>query len=497
MTRFFTGAAVLSCVLMGSMAVAQPRTFAGGPEGTSVTSPDAADLRGTDGETWLREAGRHLSRVAAAVNPAVVHIECSHTARGEVIEETGSGVIMRSPKWSGLFVVTNRHVVQGAPLKEVNIHIADGRILHPIRVLDDMATDLAVLQLREADLAAAAWGDSDNLDIGHVVLAVGSPFGLSQSVTMGIISAKGRRSLSLGGPREVINQDFLQTDAAINPGNSGGPLIDLHGRVVGINTAIASQGGGNEGIGFSIPSNLVRFVVDELLEKGRVQRGYLGVKLDSKFDFATAQRLKLDRLRGARVVQVYKDTPAYLAGLQVDDVILNFDGIDVEDESHLIHRVSLTPINKTVRIVVYRNGRPVTLQVTLTERPADTRAEQPPVRSRDGVFPSRYRQTTTGLEVIRLDQSISRQLGYDGDARGVLVTAVPPTSVLHGADEDSLALYDVIVEVARTPVPSVSEFLAAVHAQPAGAPLVLKVRRLVDGRPTERLVIWRPTSGAE
>ncbi len=496
MTRFFTGAAVLSCVLMG-LAAAQSQTSPGAPARGFVAAPQAGDVQEGDGEIWLREAGRHLSRVAAKVNPAVVHIECSHSSRGEVIEETGSGVIMHSPKGSRLFVVTNRHVVYGAPLKEVNIHIADGRILHPLRILDDMATDLAVLQLRETDLVSAAWGDSDNLDIGHVVLAVGSPFGLSQSVTMGIISAKGRRSLSLGGPREVINQDFLQTDAAINPGNSGGPLIDLHGRVVGINTAIASQGGGNEGIGFSIPSNLVRFVVDELLEKGRVQWGYLGVKLDSKFDFATAQRLHLDRLRGARVVQVYKDTPAYLAGLQVDDVILNFDGIDVEDESHLIHRVSLTPINKTVRIVVLRNGRTVTLQVTLTERPADTRAEQPPVRSFDGVFPSRYRQTTTGLEVARLDQSISWQLGYEGDARGVLVTAVPPTTLLNATDEDSLALYDVILEVARTPVPSVREFIAAIRAQPAGSPLVLKVRRLVDGRPIEKLVIWRPTPGAE
>jgi serine protease Do len=201
-----------------------------------------------------------------------------------------------------------------------------------------------------------------------MVLAMGSPFGLSQSVTLGIISAKGRRSLILGEKGEdVINQDFLQTDAAINPGNSGGPLIDLQGRVIGINTAIASQGGGNEGIGFSIPSNLCRQVVDQLLEHGRVQRAFLGVRLDEEFDDTAARRLKLNRVQGARVVQVYGDTPAETAGLQIDDVILTFDGQRIEDQSHLIHLVSLTPVNKTVRMEVYREGAKVTVDVRLSE----------------------------------------------------------------------------------------------------------------------------------
>ncbi|MCA9054601.1 MAG: trypsin-like peptidase domain-containing protein [Planctomycetaceae bacterium] len=389
----YCGLALLGMLLTTSVVVAQPRALAGVPSSTpaSVSQPD--------GGTWLREAGRHLSHVAAAVNPAVVHIECDHEGRGgEVIEETGSGVIMQSPRANGNFIVTNRHVVVGAPLREINVHLNDGRILNPTAVLDDMSTDLAVLMLKERDVTAARWGDSDNLDIGHVVLAMGSPFGLSQSVTMGIISAKGRRSLQLGGPREVINQDFLQTDAAINPGNSGGPLIDLGGHVVGINTAIASQGGGNEGIGFSIPSNLVRFVVEELIANGRVHRGYLGVRLDNAFNLDTAKRLRLDRLRGARVVHVYGDTPASIAGLKVDDVVLNFDGIDIEDESHLIHRVSLTPVNKRVRVIVMREGREVPVQVTLTERPNDPRAEQN-YRSESLYQPSGYQRSRTGLKV--------------------------------------------------------------------------------------------------
>jgi serine protease Do len=464
--------------LLSGASFAQSQQLAGVPSQTVIPVP------AVDGATFLREASRHLSQVAAEVNPAVVHIESRRDGRsGELVEETGSGVVMRSPKFAGVFVVTNRHVVHGSVLSKVDIHLADGRILHPVRVLEDLATDLAVLLLSETNVPAAKWGDSDNLDIGHFVIAVGSPFGLSQSVTMGIISAKGRRSLELGGPREVINQDFLQTDAAINPGNSGGPLIDLYGHVVGINTAIASESGGNEGIGFSIPSNLVRYVADELLENGKVHRGYLGVKLDNDFTMATAGRLKLDRLRGARVLQVYTDTPAYKAGLLLDDVIVNFDGLEIEDESHLIHRVSLTPVNKTVRVVVIRNGVETTLHVTLTERPADSRAEPAPARAPSRVYPGSYRHAATGLTVHRVTATMAAQAGYAADVRGLLVAELPR------GDESGLSLYDVIEEVARTPVQTLDEFDAAVAEYPTG-PLVLKVRRIEDGRATSRIVIW-------
>jgi serine protease Do len=186
-------------------------------------------------------------------------------------------------------------------------------------------------------------------------------------VTFGIVSAKGRRSLRLGSA-DVINQDFIQTDAAINPGNSGGPLIDLQGRVVGINTAIASSGGGNEGIGFSIPSNLASRVVEELLEYGVVRRAYLGVKLDPTYDVRTARRLRLDRVRGSRVTEVYPNTPASRANLRVDDVVLQFDGVDVQDENHLINLVSLTPVGRRVRLLVWRDGREASIEISLADR---------------------------------------------------------------------------------------------------------------------------------
>ncbi len=194
-------------------------------------------------------------------------------------------------------MVTNRHVIADARLDDISIHLHEGRVLKPARIWTDEATDVAVLQVEAPNLIPARWGDSDRVEIGNMVLAMGSPFGLSQSITFGIISAKGRRSLNLGSDRTVLNQDFLQTDAAINPGNSGGPLIGLNGRIVGINTAIASNSGGNEGIGFSIPSNLVRRVVDQLLLYGKVRRAYLGVKLDSEFSAETARRLQVGRLR--------------------------------------------------------------------------------------------------------------------------------------------------------------------------------------------------------
>ena len=418
MKRTSFAVAVLFCTL------ATLPAFAAGNGFLSIQADEPpAELR--DGSALLQEAGRHMAQVAAAVSPSVVHILAEHEARSGTIEETGSGILMNSPKKQGIFVLTNRHVVVDAKLNKIQIHLQDGRVLYPKAKLEDSATDVAVLQVEATDLKPGRWGDSDNLDIGHIVLAMGSPFGLSESVTMGIISAKGRRSLQLDNRREVINQDFLQTDAAINPGNSGGPLIDLHGRVIGINTAIASQGGGNEGIGFSIPINLVRHVVDQLLEHGRVQRGFLGVRLDDKFDDAAARRYALDRVKGARVVEVYANTPASTAGIQVNDLILDFNGMAIKDENHLIHLVSLTELNRPVRVVVLRNKQELTLQITLIERP-DRAAVVP---KEPQAVPAGFRFENAGLSVHRLDAGLALQLGYDGDQTGLLVMHAPAAAL--------------------------------------------------------------------
>jgi serine protease Do len=431
----------------------------------------------------LKAAGRQLAAVAAEVTPAVVHIESTHDGRnGSRLEETGSGVLVTSTHADGLFVVTNRHVVADAKLNDIQILLMDGRVIFPTEKREDPDSDIAVLRVDDMGITPVQFGDSDSLDIGHFVLAMGSPFGLSNSVTLGIISAKGRRSLELPG-RRVVNQDFLQTDAAINPGNSGGPLIDLNGRVVGINTAIASQSGGNEGIGFSIPSNLVKFVVTQLLENGRVKRGYLGVELDNRFDIEAAKRYALDRKRGARVVRVIDDTPAALAGIRPDDIILNFDGLDIQDENDLINKVSLTPVNKQVRVIVLRDGNEKTLRITLTERPEQRTSHVAPPRP--PVERVERKVQNVGLSTFQLNRSLAVQLGFDPAQAGLLVK-----SVSGPADEDRLQIYDVIEEVARRPVQTAEELDAVLEEFAGERTLLVKVRRRVDGETQTRLVLW-------
>jgi serine protease Do len=420
----------------------------------------------------LELAGRELSRIASRVSPAVVHIQSN---RGRT-EETGSGVMMRNAADGSVFVVTNRHVVTDAPRPEIDVRLSDGRLIHPTAVLEDASTDLAVLKVSLSDPSTVEWGNSDELDIGHFVLAVGSPFGLSQSVTLGIISAKSRRSLKLGEER-ILNQDFLQTDAAINPGNSGGPLIDLSGRVVGINTAIASQGGGNEGIGFSIPSKLVRFVVEELLTKGEVKRGYLGVRLDEHWDDAAARKFHLDRCKGARVVQVYGNSPAESAGLAVDDVILTFNGEDVEDENHLINRVSLTSVNTSVPVVVLRAGRTMTVQVILRERPVEGRqGKAEPPKKPTTVLPA-------SLHLATMTEGLAMDIGQSPRTKGLLVLEAPTDQ------PEGLKVYDVIVEAGRKPVHTVRDLEAVMQRRGRRGSIVVKVLRVDEvGRTIDRLV---------
>jgi len=348
-----------------------------------LTAPvQAVAARGaalTSGADVLMLSGDHIGQVAAAAMPSTVHIQAVRREKdGRKVEETGSGVVMRSRSVNGFFVVTNNHVVRGAELSDIQLKLADGREANPVRLYRDEETDLAVLQLSESGLNTGRWGDSRQVNIGNYVLAVGSPFGLSKSVTMGIVSAKGRRDLSLTEDHSVTNQDFLQTDAAINPGNSGGPLIDMDGNVVGINTAIASNSGGSEGIGFSIPSRLASHVFEQLVSNGQVRRGYLGVELDASFDRDTAARLGLPRPSGAHVTRVYRErqTPAARAGIRPDDVIVSFDGVRVEDENHLINLVGIAEVGQAIPVEVLRGGRSVPVTVTLTDREEHRRAAE-------------------------------------------------------------------------------------------------------------------------
>ncbi len=320
----------------------------------------------------LQKQSAVVKTVAKLIGPTVVHIEADVTNRqslqygsGRHVEEAGSGVIVNLK--GKHYVLTNRHVIRGALPEGIKIGMADGRRIHPTKVWEDAETDVAVMAITAPDLVAAPLGNSDRMEIGDFVLAVGSPFGLSHSVTYGIISAKGRRDLALGGAG-VRFQDFIQTDAAINPGNSGGPLINLRGEVIGINTAIASNSGGNEGIGFAIPINMFGIIVRQLIEHGKVSRAFLGVTLDSKFGPAMAAEVGLPRPIGARITSITPNSPAQAAKLQVNDVILRFEKTPIEDDAHLVNLVSLTEIGKGVSLEVFRNRKTIVVQVEVGDR---------------------------------------------------------------------------------------------------------------------------------
>jgi len=319
----------------------------------------------------LEKQAAVVKTVAKLIGPTVVHIEADvrnrpslQYGRGQHTEEAGSGVIIRSK--GKHYVLTNRHVVRGTPADGIKVNLADGRRVYPSKVWSDPDTDVAVLAVKAPGLVAARLGKSSKLEIGDFVLAVGSPFGLSHSVTYGIVSAKGRRDLELGDA-SVVFQDFIQTDAAINPGNSGGPLVNLRGEVIGINTAIASNSGGNEGIGFAIPIDMFIYVANQLIDTGKVSRAFLGVNLDSRFGPAMAAEIGLPRPAGARVNGITPDSPAEAAKLQVGDVILQFDNVPVEDDGHLVNLVSLTPVGKEVRLLVFRDRTPITVRVQLAD----------------------------------------------------------------------------------------------------------------------------------
>lgn len=318
----------------------------------------------------LERQGNLLKRVVKLTIPTVVHIEAQHAdSEGKLphkpVEDAGSGVIIR---WTGKFyVLTNRHVIKKSSLERIRIKLFDGRHLHPTRIWEDRETDLALLAVEGKGLVPARLGDSSRLEMGDHVIALGSPFGLSHSVSYGIISAKGRRDLHLGDD-SVRYQDFLQTDAAINPGNSGGPLVNLRGEVVGINTAIASNTGVHEGIGFSIPINMAMVVARQLIEHGSVVRAYLGVRLDSKFKAEESVLSGSARVEGARVTAITARSPAESADIRIGDVIVQFDGIRIEDDSHLINLVGLTPVDKEVELRLIRDGETHALKVKVGNR---------------------------------------------------------------------------------------------------------------------------------
>lgn len=408
-----------------------------------------ADLAALAGEVALLERqGTILKSVVRLASPSIVHIEAKKMTGGtrpRMIEEAGSGIIIA--EGGGHYVMTNRHVIRDAARERILVRLHDGREIVPTRVWSDPETDIAVMAISAQRLIPAEIGDSSNLEIGEFVLAVGSPFGLSRSVTFGIISAKGRRDLELGGD-EIRYQDFLQTDAAINPGNSGGPLLNLRCQVIGMNTAIASSSGGSEGIGFTIPINMAMVIAKQLIEHGYVARAFLGVNLDAQFTAAMAEQLGLPRMTGTRVTGITPNSPAASSQLKVGDVILSYDGTAVEDDIHLVNMVSLTPINKEVPVVIFRDGQEYQIRVRVGDRAAfnqqQQQQQQPPrqVSSRLQSFElGSFRPASSevgetlaelGLKVVTLDGDLARELEMSPNVSGLLVTGIDPAGPAAG-----------------------------------------------------------------
>lgn len=318
----------------------------------------------------ILQLSERFEAIAARVLPAVVSVEAvkpgkattTSGAKARPVEESGSGVIIKIEGRPGYFVLTNNHVITQATNDNITVHLADGRILRPGKIWADPETDVAFMSLDGAmDLPTAPLGNSDHARVGRMVLAMGSPFGLNQTVTHGIISARDRGQVSLGNTIRI--KDFLQTDAAINPGSSGGPLVDLQGEVIGVNTAIASPSGSNTGVAFSIPINLVKRVMNQMLNQGgSIQRGFLGAQLAQTLEPMEALRLGMDRVQGALVERIYPSTPAAQADLRPLDVILQLDQVSIRNENHFINLVSALPPGQRVRMQVWRNRSLVTLE---------------------------------------------------------------------------------------------------------------------------------------
>jgi len=391
----------------------------------------------------------------------------------------GTGVIV-DPRG---YIMTNNHVIEGFKEGEVHVTLYKAKASLTAKVVGtDRKSDLAVIKVEAGKpLQAIVFGDSDAVEVGDWVLAVGHPFEYSNSVSHGIVSAKGRTNALRGLRRtDFAVQDFIQTDAAINPGNSGGPLVDLDGKLVGINTFIASRSGAFNGLGFAVPSRIAKKVSDALIHRGRVVRGYLGVSITDIIDPVArqfgekdaktmAKALGLKSPEGAFVVKVMPDTPAAKAGLEAKDVIVEFDGRPIASRDDLTSIVRDIDVGSKVRIKVHRQGKIKVLQTTIAEQPDDVPATAVAKEREE----AKDHTDVLGMNVQTLTPELAKRLEFK-DVRGVLVTEVDPNSP---AAARGIEPNDVILSVGLTPVKTVEEFAAKIKdAKEAGRGIAVHVR---------------------
>ncbi|HEY1099013.1 MAG TPA: trypsin-like peptidase domain-containing protein [Myxococcota bacterium] len=367
------------------------------------------------------------------------------------------------------YALTNHHVVEGATRIQVRVG-GRSEVIEAKVIGDDPRTDVALIKLEGRNPAGGAWthlplGNSDALNVGDFVVAIGNPFGLSQSVSMGILSAKSRRDIAPSGRQGLY--DFLQTDASINPGNSGGPLLNLNGEVIGINSAVNAAG---QGIGFAIPVNLVKSLLPDLRAKGRVSRAWIGVGVQ-RVNADIADGLGLERPRGALVTQVVKGGPAYKAGLEPGDVITKFDGKTLEDSSDLPLLATMGGIGRSIPIELVRNGETRSAKVTLAAMPGEDEA---PALDKLGRTAEDPKTARLGVRVNTLDDDLRARLDLSGKQRGAVIVRVEPGSAAATA---GLAPGDVVTDVNGATVVDADSFTAAVSKVKSGKLLKMLVLR--------------------
>jgi serine protease Do len=409
------------------------------------------------------ETSRAFSEIVSAVSPSVVNISTTKVIRrnqdpflGDPFfdlfspfhdfrtpkkwkeQSLGSGVIVSSDG----YIITNNHVVEKAD--EIRVTLLDKRTFKGKIMGADPKTDIAVVKIDAGNFPTIPWGDSEKLQVGEFVLAIGNAYGLSHTVTMGIISAVGRANVGIAD-----YEDFIQTDAAINPGNSGGPLVNIKGELIGINAAIFSRTGGYQGISFAVPSNMVRLVMDQLVQKGKVTRGWLGVSIQ-ELTPEISQKFGLKKSQGALVSDVLKNSPAEKSGMNRGDIILEFNGKEVKDASSLRNMVAQSKIGIEIPIKILRSGKEYTVKATIAELPRET-AEVTPSESPD----DSEVKALTGLTVMGLTKEIARQLGLNKDEKGVVVVRVEPGSP---ADEAGIKKGDIVKEIDRKRVDTLDDF---------------------------------------
>jgi serine protease Do len=378
-------------------------------------------------------------------------------------QSLGSGVIVSEDG----YIVTNNHVIEKA--QEIKVLLSNKKDYKAKLIGADPKTDIAVIKIDAKGLPALPWGDSNKLRVGEVAFAIGNPFGLNQTVTMGMISAVGRANVGIAD-----YEDFIQTDAAINPGNSGGALINAHGELIGINTAILSRTGGYQGIGFAVPSSMARQVIDSLVKYKKVVRGWLGVSIQ-EVTSDLAEEFGVKDLKGALVSGVMKGSPAEKAGIRQGDVILQYNGKVVEDTGNLRNMVSQTPIGTTVKVKVLRQKKELEVEVSIAELPkklaeASSGEEDPGENGANGEESG----ALSGLAVRELTPELAGRFGLDENEKGVVVMKADAGSRL---SEAGVRPGDIILQINQKNVSTLEEYKKAASGIKAKERVLLLIRR--------------------